>query len=68
MFEESFQIQLQEAFARIGYLEECYDMLCTPKWKRAIFWLNGWPYSPTPIPASEQKWRPWHRWRGRRDH
>ncbi len=48
-----------------GYLDECVDLLDTPLWKLALFRLNGWPR--LPIAATDQAWRPWHRWRGRRD-
>lgn len=48
-----------------GYLDECVTLLDTPIWKLALMRLNGWPR--LPVPATEQAWRFWHRWYGRRD-
>jgi len=50
---------------RIAALEESVELLETPWPKRVLFYLNGWPRRP--VPATAQKWRFWHRWRGRRD-
>lgn len=57
----------EEVMRRIAEIEEHIDMLETPRWKKFIFWLNGWPFNGRPVAASEQKWRYWHRWCGRRD-
>ena len=54
-----------DLLAPSGWLDECEDLLDTPLWKLALFRLNGWPR--LPCDAREQAWRPWHRWRGRRD-
>jgi hypothetical protein len=48
-----------------GYLDETVEILDSPVWKIAMFRLNGWPR--LPVECNEQAWRPWHRWRGRRD-
>lgn len=50
---------------RVADLEERVDLLETPFWRRLLFYANGWPR--LPVPATAQKWRPWHRWGGRRD-
>lgn len=63
----STEERLIAAFRRIEALEEHVEMLQTPAWRRAIFWMNGWPFRPVAVPASAQRWRFWHRWRGRRD-
>ncbi len=54
-----------DVFATSGYFDECVDLLDTPVWKLALFRLNGWPR--LPVMPTEQAWRPWHRWYGRRD-
>lgn len=54
-----------DPYARSGYFDECEELLDTGVVRLALFRLNGWPR--LPVPASEQAWRPWHRWRGRRD-
>lgn len=56
---------LEGVFQRIAALEESISLLETPFWKRLLFYLNGWPRKP--VDATEQAWRPWHRWYGRRD-
>lgn len=54
-----------DLFGPSGYLDECEDLLLTHPFKLWLFRLNGWPA--LPCPASEQAWKPWHRWYGRRD-
>ena len=54
-----------DPYARSGYLDEIEELLNTPWWKLALFRLNGWPR--LPVSCTEQAWRPWHRFYGRRD-
>lgn len=56
---------LDERLVTSGYCDEAIDLLDTPVWKLALFRLNGWPR--LPVDPTQQAWRPWHRWYGRRD-
>ena len=53
--------QISDPFAPSGHLDECEDLLNSPIWKIAVFRLNGW--GRIPHAATEQAWRPWHRFR-----
>jgi hypothetical protein len=59
------EAQYVELARRISDLEGQISLLEAPTWKRVLFYVNGWPR--LVIPATEQRWRPWHRWWGRRD-
>ena len=47
-------------------LRKDLDLYRTPWPRKLLFLLNGWPMGRT-VQPHEQAWRPWHRWRGRRD-
>lgn len=51
--------QVTAANVEIRYLTEAVDTLWSPPWKKAWFWINGWPlYRLADTPSR----RPWHRW------
>ena len=56
---------MDDPFLTSGYLDEAVELLDSPIWKLALFRLNGWPR--LPVDCTEQSWRFWHRWAGRRD-
>lgn len=57
---------LDDPFRTSGFLDEAIDLLDSPIWRLALYRLNGWPRLPVKS-STEQAWRPWHRWFGRRD-
>lgn len=62
----SLGVRLATVEKRIGQAEDVLDLALTPPWRRLIYMLNGWPGWQA-VQCYEQRWRPWHRWRGRRD-
>lgn len=62
---DSLKYNLGQAVRRIAHLEEEVDLLQSAWPKRLAWYLNGWPRRA--VPSTEQRWRFWHRWRGRRD-
>ena len=62
---DSLQVQILAEAEKRAHTDEVADMALTRGWKMLLFRCNGWPRKP--VPASEQAWRPWHHWLGRRD-
>jgi hypothetical protein len=54
----SFQTQLTELARLVSDHSQRFDTLQTPWWKRAWFWLDGWPLYD--LNAPHRRWRPWH--------
>lgn len=50
---------LIELRRQIRHMQKQLDTLGTPRWKRVLFRLDGWP--PWYIVADKPAWRPWHR-------
>lgn len=41
-------------------MQQKFETLETPLWKRVLFRLDGWP-GQTDLNAAGRAWRPWHR-------
>lgn len=57
---DSLRAGLTEAERRLTLAEDWIDTyLATPRWKRLVFRIDGWPAHRL---VREPAWRPWRRW------
>lgn len=68
---EEAKVHIQSLTIRIGQLERTvsdmdqrFDTLQTPLWKRIWFRIDGWPGQRN-LNAENRGWRPWHSGEGR---
>src|SRR5688572_15211321 len=57
---ESLELNLGEHDRRIRAMEDRFDTLNTPRWRRLLFRLDGW--GPWHTLREHPRWRPWRRW------
>lgn len=58
---QSLTIRVQELERKVSDMDQRFDTLQSPLWKRLLFRLDGWP-GQTNLNAARPAWRPWRRW------
>jgi hypothetical protein len=58
---QSLTIRVQELERMVSDMDQRFDTLQTPLWKRAWFRIDGWA-GQNDLNAKGPSWRPWRRW------
>ena len=59
---DSLKLNVDQLWLHVRDVEQRFDTLQTPLWKRAWFRIDGWP-GIRDLNAPGRAWRPWHRGR-----
>ena len=57
---ESHEVRIKELQRMVSDMDQRFDTLQTPAWKRLWFRIDGWPGQRN-LNAERRAWRPWHR-------
>lgn len=58
---QSLEVRVKELERVVSDMDQRFDTLQSPMWKRAWFRIQGWP-GVRDLNAPAPKPRPWHRW------
>lgn len=59
--DDSQDVRLAELERMVSDMDQRFDTLQTPLWKRILFRIDGWPGQKN-LNAPRPAWRPWRRW------
>lgn len=57
----SLTTRISELERKVSDMDQRFDTLQSPLWKRILFRLDGWP-GQVDLNADRPSWRPWRRW------